>query len=168
MISLQHLTFAYPGQPAIFQDFDWHAAPGEMWAVIGPSGCGKSTLLYLIAGLRQPINGGVRVAGAPVTRPRASTGLILQDYGLLPWATVWENVALGMRLGQFYAGKRETGPARPYPPSDISPASVDHWLERLGIARLRHAYPSQLSGGATSAVGDRTHVGDRAKSLAHG
>lgn len=147
MISIERLTFTYPGQPPLFQDFDWHVAPGERWAVIGPSGCGKTTLLYLIAGLRRPTGGVIRVAGIPVTRPRASIGLILQDYGLLPWATVWENAALGVRLGRFYARKREDDPARPYPPPDIPEERVDYWLERLGIAELRDHYPSQLSGG---------------------
>ncbi len=147
MIDLDRLTFAYPGQTPIFRDFTWHVAPGEMWAVIGPSGCGKSTLLYLLAGLRQPTAGSLRVAGAEVTRPRARTGLILQEYGLLPWATVWENAALGLRLGRFYAGKQINDPARPYPPPDITPHSVDAWLRRLGIDGLRHAYPSQISGG---------------------
>ena len=147
MISVESLTFVYPGRPLLFQDFDWRVEPGERWAVIGPSGCGKTTLLYLIAGLRRPTGGVVRVAGIPVTRPRASIGLILQDYGLLPWATVWENAALGMRLGRFYAHKRNGGPARPYPPPDIPPERVDYWLERLGIAELRDHYPSQLSGG---------------------
>ncbi len=147
MISLENVTFVYPEYGPLFQDFSWHVAPGERWAVIGPSGCGKTTLLYLIAGLRQPTAGTIRVDGVPVTRPRASIGLILQDYGLLPWATVWENAALGMRLGRFYARKRGDGPARPYPPPDIPPERVDYWLERLGIAELRDHYPSQLSGG---------------------
>ena len=109
----------------MFQGFSWTARAGEAWAVIGPSGCGKSTLLYLIAGLRQPSAGHLLVDGSPVPRPRASTGLILQDYGLLPWATVWENVALPMRMGQFYRDK--PGPAMgrgPYPRPDITPDQV--------------------------------------------
>lgn len=146
-IVADRLTFAYPGQPPIFQGLTWRVAPGERWAVIGPSGCGKSTLLYLLAGLRRPTGGQVIINGVPVTRPRATVGLVLQDYGLLPWATVWENVALGMRLGRFYARKAVDDEARPYPPPDIPPERVDYWLERLGIAHLRDAYPSQLSGG---------------------
>ena len=148
MIAIDCLTFAYPAQPPVFQDFTWQAAAGEAWAVIGPSGCGKSTLLYMIAGLRQPSAGQVWVDGRPIPRPRASTGLILQDYGLLPWATVWDNVALVMRMGRFYA--RKTGPGegpRPYPRPDITADQVDHWLARLGIAELRDKYPGQISGG---------------------
>jgi NitT/TauT family transport system ATP-binding protein len=148
MITLLRITFAYPNQLPVFRDFDWHVEPGEAWAVIGPSGCGKSTLLYLVAGLRQPSAGQLLVEGKPVPRPRASTGLVLQDYGLLPWATVWENVALVMHMGRFYRDKRSTGAApRPYPRPDIPAEQVDRWLARLGITELRAKYPGQISGG---------------------
>ena len=148
MIEVTDLTFVYAEGTPVFRGFSWQAQTGEAWAVIGPSGCGKSTLLYLIAGLRQPSEGRLVVDGQPVLRPRASVGLVLQDYGLLPWATVWENVALPMRMGQFYRHKGETTEApRPYPRPDISPDQVEHWLERLGIADLRDKYPSQISGG---------------------
>jgi len=148
MIGFSHVTFAYPNQPPIFQDFSWRVEPGAAWAVIGPSGCGKSTLLYLAAGLRQPSAGQVLVAGQPAPRPRASTGLVLQDFGLLPWATVWENAALVMRIGEFYRNKRAPGDGpRPYPRSDITPDQVNRWLARLGIADQRDKYPGQISGG---------------------
>jgi ABC-type nitrate/sulfonate/bicarbonate transport system ATPase subunit len=148
MIEFEQLTFAYVNQSPLFQGFSWLAETGEAWAVIGPSGCGKSTLLYLIAGLRQPSAGRVLVDGYDVPRPRASTGLILQDYGLLPWATVWENAALVMRLGRFYRNKPgpDDGP-RPYPRPDLTPGQVDGWLARLGIGELRDKYPGQISGG---------------------
>ena len=148
MIYVNRITFAYPDQPAIFRDFTWESEASAAWAVIGPSGCGKSTLLYLIAGLRQPASGQILVDGQPVPRPRASTGLVLQDYGLLPWATVWDNVALVMRMGRFYRDKRTEGDApRPYPRSDITSAQIEHWLNRLGIADLKDKYPNQISGG---------------------
>jgi len=148
MIYVNRITFAYPDQPPIFRDFTWESADSAAWAVIGPSGCGKSTLLYLIAGLRQPAGGQILVDGQPVPRPRASTGLVLQDYGLLPWATVWDNAALVMRMGRFYRDKRTEGYApRPYPRSDITSTQIGHWLSRLGIADLKDKYPNQISGG---------------------
>jgi ABC-type nitrate/sulfonate/bicarbonate transport system ATPase subunit len=148
MIQVESLSFAYPNQPPLFQDFTWQVAAGEAWAVIGPSGCGKSTLLYLLAGLRLPTAGRVHVLGQPLLRPRASTGLVLQDYGLLPWATVWQNVALVMQMGHFYRNKRlaADGP-RPYPRPDITTTQIDGWLARLGILELRNKYPAQISGG---------------------
>ena len=158
MVELRGLVFVYGDREApapnvaarrpVFDGFSWRVETGEAWAIIGPSGCGKSTLLYLIAGLRQPRAGEILVDGHPVPRPRASTGLVLQDYGLLPWSTIWENVALPMRLGRFYRGKGDAGdPARPYPRADIDAAQVDAWLDRLGIADQARKYPGQLSGG---------------------
>lgn len=145
MIQTQNLTFAYPNQPPIFENFNWQVRPGEAWAVLGPSGCGKSTLLYLLAGLRQPTGGAVHIGGEPQTKPRPQTGLILQDYGLLPWATVAENAGLGLRIRQFY------GPDGRHAPAEQSVADtverVDTWLQQLGIDGVRDQYPAQISGG---------------------
>jgi ABC-type nitrate/sulfonate/bicarbonate transport system ATPase subunit len=147
MISLQGLTFAYPNQPPLFEGFQWDVGPDEAWAVIGPSGCGKSTLLYLLAGLRHPSAGEVWVGGQWLARPRPRTGLILQDYGLLPWATVAENAALGLRVRRFYGpdGRHAPSGAR-VRPKEIA-RRVDFWLHRLGIGNLRDQYPAQISGG---------------------
>ncbi|HIC90380.1 MAG TPA: ABC transporter ATP-binding protein [Anaerolineae bacterium] len=142
MIQVEQLTFSYSSQLSIFENLDWHVGQGEAWAVIGPSGCGKSTLLYLLTGLRKPQTGRITVAGEPVPRPsRGRTGLILQDYGLLPWATVWDNAALGLRIRRMY-GQNGTRPG----PAEIA-KQVDFWLQRLGIDKLHAQYPGQISGG---------------------
>ncbi len=112
-------------------------AHGESWAIIGPSGCGKSTLLYLLAGLLIPDRGMVEIAGTRVQGTRFDTGLILQDYGLLPWATAIENVRLGLRI----RGQKQT--------SETAAA----WLERVGLVAQARRYPSQLSGGQRQRVG---------------
>ena len=132
MIQLDALTFAYANQKPIFRDFSWEVQRGETWAVLGPSGCGKSTLLYLIAGLRFPTAGQVRVNGERITRPRPHTGLIIQEYGLLHWATVRQNAQLGLRVRGFY------GPDGTHAPKDFQPSlDVDAWLDRLRL--LPHA-----------------------------
>ena len=145
MIRISNLTFHYPGQPPIFKGFNWQVMPGEAWAVLGPSGCGKSTLLYLLAGLRHPVQGEVEVGGEVLTSPRPQTGLILQDYGLLPWATVQENASLGLRLRRFY------GPDGRHAPTDQLvqdvPRQVAYWLDRLGLEAVADKFPSQISGG---------------------
>lgn len=106
--------------------------------MVGPSGCGKTTLLYLLAGLRRPSRGEIRVQGELLTSPRPATGLILQDYGLLPWATAWDNVALGLKIrGMNRAEMRRR---------------VEEWMVRLGIFELRHKYPAALSGGQRQRV----------------
>ena len=145
MIEVNDLTFAYGAGHAILDRFSWRVEAGEAWAVIGPSGCGKTTLLYLLAGLRMPTSGSICIAGEPLVRPRPTTGLILQDYGLLPWATVRQNAALGLRLRKFY------GPDGRHAPADqvvgIIAERVGFWLERLGIASVADKYLSQISGG---------------------
>jgi ABC-type nitrate/sulfonate/bicarbonate transport system ATPase subunit len=145
MIDVRDLTFAYPGSRPIFEHFNWQVARGEAWAVLGPSGYGKSTLLYLLAGLRRPDAGAVTIDGQLITRPRPRTGLILQDFGLLPWVTCEANISLGLRIHGFY------GPDGKHAPLDHRPGDVlrqtEFWLERLGLTPVRRQYPAQLSGG---------------------
>ncbi len=142
MIELDALTYAYGQGIPVFQDYSWKAERGEAWAVLGPSGCGKTTLLYLLGGLRYPTSGSIRIGGQPLVRPRPHTGLILQDYGLLPWATVRQNAELGIRIRNFY------GPDGKHTPQDFRPdIDVLPWLERLGLAPLADKYPGQISGG---------------------
>jgi len=145
MIAVRDLTFTYSGRRPIFENFNWSAAAGEAWSILGPSGYGKSTLLYLLAGLRQPTSGTIEIDGQPIHRPRPRTGLILQDFGLLPWATCEQNVSLGLRIHGFY------GPDGKHAPLDQRPGDVAersaHWLARLGLTSVRHQYPAQLSGG---------------------
>ena len=118
---------------------------GEFMVFVGPSGCGKSTLLYLLAGLRFPQGGEILIGGERLAGPRPRTGLILQDYGLLPWATVAENASLGLRLHKFY------GPDGRHAPLDgavgDTKAPADHWLARLGLEAIRDKFPGQISGG---------------------
>jgi NitT/TauT family transport system ATP-binding protein len=157
MIDFASVSFAYPRQPPIFDSFSWSVAAGETWAVLGPSGCGKTTLLYLLAGLRTPTSGQVRVHGQALTRPHPQTGLILQDYGLLPWATVRQNAALGLAIRGFYGPDGKHAPnLQPSNPSKspgqaLQPSTFDSRLSplmhRLGLADLTDQYPSQLSGG---------------------
>ncbi len=168
LISIADLTFTYPGQSTpLFDHFDWRVERGEFWSVIGPSGCGKSTLLHLIVGVRSPNVGEITVNGERVPRKknRGKTGLVLQDYGMLPWSTVRENVALGLQIRAFYRqDSRNDLAADARPRADEGgrmgsesrsavrgprslPGRVDFWLERFGLAAHRDKYPSQISGG---------------------
>ncbi len=142
MIRAEALSFSYPGGPPIFSGFNWGVERGQSWAVLGPSGCGKTTLLYLLAGLQFPTSGRLLVEGQPLTRPRPQTGLVLQDYGLLPWATVQENISLGLRIRQFYGPDGLHAPEQPLAAPDIQ-----FWLDRLGLEDQAAKYPASLSGG---------------------
>lgn len=142
MIQLHSLSFGYPQSGLIFDDFNWHVQRGETWSILGTSGCGKTTLLYLLAGLQFPTSGQILINGQPLTRPRPRTGLILQDYGLLPWATVRQNAELGLNVRNFYGADGVHTPQDYRPERDVTP-----WLERLGIGEIAEKYPSQISGG---------------------
>jgi ABC-type nitrate/sulfonate/bicarbonate transport system ATPase subunit len=142
MIQLHSLSFGYPQSKPIFNDFNWHVQRGETWAVLGTSGCGKTTLLYLLAGLQFPTSGQIMIDGQLLTRPRPRTGLILQDYGLLPWATVRGNAELGLKVRNFYGADGVHTPQDYRPERDVTP-----WLARLGIGGIAEKYPSQISGG---------------------
>ena len=152
MINLEHVSFAYPHKPALFEDFNWTVERSQSWAVLGPSGGGKTTLLYLLAGLRFPSAGQVRVDGQAMLRPRPQTGLILQDYGLLPWSTVLDNVLLGLQIRRFY------GPDGKHAPAGSAETQMENrklalrWLDRLGLGQLVDQYPGQLSGGQRQRV----------------
>ena len=143
MITLNDLTFTYPRTTPILQNFTWQIQRGERWALLGPSGCGKTTLLYLLAGLRFPNSGELLIDGEKITRPRPHSGLILQEYGLLPWATFRENAELGLKVRGLYGADGIHAPRG----ETNTNLNVLPWLERLGLDRLSDKYPSQLSGG---------------------
>ncbi|MDR1088027.1 MAG: ATP-binding cassette domain-containing protein [Coriobacteriales bacterium] len=105
----------------------------ESLVLIGPSGCGKSTALLLAAGLLAPDAGSILIEGRAHSGPRLGTGLILQDYGLLPWKTVFENATLGLRIRRYPRAPRE--------------AETRVLLEQLGLAEFAQSYPGELSGG---------------------
>jgi NitT/TauT family transport system ATP-binding protein len=145
VIRVDDIDFSYSDGTKVFERFTWSVQKNEAWAVLGPSGCGKTTLLHLLAGLRFPTSGMIRIDGEPLTRPKPRSGLILQDFGLLPWATVRENAALGLRLWGFY------GPDGKHAPGDEVvegiTSRVDFWLDSLGLKKVSGSYPSQISGG---------------------
>ncbi len=142
MIEVDSIHYSYQQGPPVFKGFNWSIERGDAWVILGPSGCGKTTLLYLVAGLITPQSGAVEIDGQVLTRPRPQSGLILQEYGLLPWATVRQNAELGVRVRAFY------GPDGKHAPSnDFETPDVDHWLERLRLLPQADKYPGQLSGG---------------------
>lgn len=152
MISIENSTFGYSHQ-MLFRNLSWRIKAGDHWTILGPSGGGKTTLLKLIAGLLFPQSGTVRVNDKTIRRPRPETGLILQDYGLLPWGTVWHNVALGLKIRRFYGRDGVHTPREAHLPTrSESREIVNHWLRRLNIWEQRRKFPGQLSGGQRQRV----------------
>ena len=138
MVKVEDLSFAYKKSAPIFTHFDWSIAAEERWSIIGPSGCGKTTLLYLLAGLLSPITGKISISDGNNFNHKGITGLILQDYGLLPWATAEQNVALGLKIQHY----------NPQAIHDLT----QQWMVELGIDGVASHFPGELSGGQRQRV----------------
>ncbi|OGN72991.1 MAG: hypothetical protein A2X25_10580 [Chloroflexi bacterium GWB2_49_20] len=143
MIQVDNITVTYPSScVSVFRKFSWEVQKAEAWAVLGPSGCGKTTLLYLLAGLLKPVDGSILIDKEPILRPRPKSGLILQEYGLLPWATVRQNCELGMKIRNYYGADGVHAPSE-----NLSTRGEKNWIEELGLDSFADKYPAQLSGG---------------------
>ncbi|MDA8207677.1 MAG: ATP-binding cassette domain-containing protein, partial [Actinomycetota bacterium] len=131
-----------PRPREILDRYTDEGGPGQMLAVSGPSGSGKTSLLLIAAGLMPADEGEVLLDGVPVaewsSQARASIGVILQTYGLMPFLTAEENVALPMQ-------------ARRMPRAAIEEAASTA-LEEVGLAGTRHRLVSELSGGQKQRV----------------
>jgi NitT/TauT family transport system ATP-binding protein len=122
------------GEPyAALGGVSFAVAAGEFVTVVGPSGCGKSTILRLVAGLDRPTEGEVLVDGRRVDGVDRRVGFLFQHDALLPWRSVWDNVALGPRL-------------RGAPAAEVREGVAD-WIARVGLRGFERHYPAQLSGG---------------------
>jgi NitT/TauT family transport system ATP-binding protein len=111
----------------------------ELVAVLGPSGCGKTTLLRIVAGLTPWDSGDVLVDGKPVSGPGPERGMVFQDFALLPWATVVDNVAFGLELRGVHRNERTERARR--------------LIDSVGLSGFGDHYPHQLSGGMQQRVG---------------
>jgi putative spermidine/putrescine transport system ATP-binding protein len=140
-VSLEGVSYRYPGTHAGVVDVDLDIQPGELVVCIGPSGCGKTTLLRLVAGFLRPDRGVIRLHGEEVsdlpTRKR-ECGVVFQSYALFPHLSVWRNVAYPLRVrGVAERERRERARAM---------------LERVGLAGFEDRLPAQLSGGQQQRV----------------
>lgn len=126
------------GEISALAGLSFAVEPGETCAIIGPSGCGKSTLLYSLAGLVKPNSGSIEINGELLLKERQATALILQEYGLFPWKTVYANTALGLKL----RGENKEKIAH----------DTEAMMRLLKIWDYRRHYPVQISGGQRQRV----------------
>jgi len=113
---------------------------GEFLAILGPSGAGKTTLISLIAGLTRPDSGAVLLAGRPVTEPGPDRGVVFQNYSLLPWMTVQENVALAVdQVFRDWSRERRLEHA-------------ERHIALVNLSAARDKRPGELSGGMRQRV----------------
>ena len=132
-VASAHLSFTHEGKSRqVLRDISFAVERRESCAIIGPSGCGKTSLLFLLAGLLRPDHGTITVAG------QEKSTMILQNYGLFPWKTVAENIALGLVLqGE---GKKQVA------------ERVARLLGEMGLSGFGNHFPGQLSGGMQQRV----------------
>ena len=105
-----NLTFRPPNRTPIsaLDGFDIDVEEGEFLSIVGPSGCGKSTFLNILLGLLKPDSGEVLMHGKKITGPGSDRAMVFQEFGLLPWRTVQNNIELGLELKRTSAAKRRT------------------------------------------------------------
>ena len=139
MIAIKDLSVKYGDlneATLVLDQININIGKGEIYTFIGPSGCGKSTFLYVLSGILQDYTGTVLIDGQPVNPRAQRIGLILQNYGLLPWKNVYQNIMLGIKIkGQ--------------PREDDYCAYI---LQQLGIDHLLDRFPKELSGGQQQRV----------------
>ncbi len=143
-LTVDHVTQVFRleggGRYVALRDIDLQVAEGEFVSLIGHSGCGKSTLLNLMAGLAQASSGGILINGRQVTEPGPERMVVFQNYSLLPWKTVRQNVALAVDavLRDLSAAERRT--------------LVELKLQLVGLTAAADQYPAELSGGMKQRV----------------
>ncbi len=124
----------------VLADIDLAIEEGEFVAIVGRSGSGKSTLIHLISGLVTPDCGSVTLAGRPITGPGPDRGVIFQNYSLLPWLSVFENIALAVDQ-VFPDWTREQRRAH-----------IEKYIALVKLTPARDKRPRELSGGMRQRV----------------
>jgi ABC-type nitrate/sulfonate/bicarbonate transport system ATPase subunit len=124
------------GPLVVLENIELTIAPREFVCLLGPSGCGKSTLLNLVGGFDRPTSGTIEIDGKPVAGPDPRRVFVFQEYGIFPWASVWDNVALGLRKL----------------PADEQHKIVQHYIDLVGLKGFEKTYPGELSGGMKQRV----------------
>jgi NitT/TauT family transport system ATP-binding protein len=140
-IRIEHLYFSYgEGQSdePVIEDFSLDVFDQEFVSIVGASGCGKTTLLNIIAGLLPATRGRVLIDGVEPDGPGPDRTMVFQDDAVFPWYTVEQNVDYGPRAASIPRAERK--------------ATVERYLEMVGLIEDRDKFPRQLSGGMRKRV----------------
>ena len=138
MLEIRNLSANYD-EKVVLNGVNLEVKSGEICTIVGPSGCGKSTLLKAVAGLLDGFSGLVTFNGAPLLATAHVIGYIPQNYGLLPWKTVEQNVALALKI-------------KGLPLIQKGESVVLNALKRIGLEQQARSYPGDLSGGQRQRV----------------
>jgi nitrate/nitrite transport system ATP-binding protein len=137
----------------VLRDINLTIEDGEFVAIVGYSGAGKTTLISMIAGLLQPDSGTVKLRGEIITEPGPERGVVFQNYSLLPWLTVAENVALAVEqvFPTWSRAQRR--------------AQVEKYLAMVNLTPASGKLPRELSGGMRQRVSVARALATEAKIL---
>ncbi|MBC8001260.1 MAG: ABC transporter ATP-binding protein [Opitutaceae bacterium] len=139
LLELKNVSKSFNGA-SVLRDINLSIVKGEFVAIVGFSGAGKTTLISLIAGLLRPDTGTVSLNDQPVTGPGPDRGIVFQNYSLLPWLTVFENISLA--VDQVFS-KWDSARRREH---------VERYIAMVNLTPARDKKPSELSGGMRQRV----------------
>ena len=156
-LEIENIVKSYPtpngSEFVVLDGIDLNIGEDEFIAVIGHSGCGKSTLLKMVAGLEKPTAGSVRLEGKQIRKPGAERMMVFQQYSLLPWLTVRENIRLAVDEVLKNSNRSEK----------IS--IVNEHLAMVNLNAAADKYPDEISGGMKQRVGIARALATRPKML---
>ncbi len=138
-LKLRGVSKSY-GRQQVLRDVHLDVAEGEFVAIVGYSGQGKTTLMSLIAGLTRPDEGEITLDRKPITEPGPDRGLVFQNYSLLPWLTVAQNIDLAVEAVFPAMSRAERA------------AHVDKYIGMVKLSHAKDRLPRQLSGGMRQRV----------------
>ena len=143
MLTLKHVVKGYGAngnRTEVLRDINLDVERGEFVAIVGFSGAGKTTLISLIAGLITPDSGSLTLNNSEITEPGPDRGIVFQNYSLLPWLTVFENILLAVES------------VNPDWPADQRKEHVEKYIAMVNLTPARDKKPRELSGGMRQRV----------------
>ncbi len=144
-LHIDHVTMNFPtptGEFCALDDVNFVINKGEYISIIGHSGCGKSTVLNIIAGLLEASQGGIVLENKQINGPGPERAVVFQNHSLMPWLSVYENVAIAVR--RVFKGKKTKKEMHEWILHNLNLVHMDHALDKL---------PSEISGGMKQRVG---------------
>lgn len=154
-LSIRNVSKVFPGKRGLInkisgktsrdfvatQDINLEIEPNTFVSIIGPSGCGKSTLLNMIAGLSSISGGEILLNGQPITGPGPDRGMVFQNYALMPWMTVEENLRFAIETVQPKLSVKQRD------------RIIKEHIQLVGLVGAEKKHPHELSGGMRQRVG---------------
>jgi nitrate/nitrite transport system ATP-binding protein len=144
-LKIDHLSKSFARgaqQSEVLHDITLAIEAGEYVSIIGHSGCGKSTLLNIVAGLLRSTTGGVLLENREVNEPGPDRAVVFQNHSLLPWLTVYENVAIA--VNKVFSGRKSKAERHDW---------IMHNLDLVQMGHAKDKRPAEISGGMKQRVG---------------